>query len=110
MRTQAVAMRSTEWDLTRAVRWLKRAVPAALCLAMAALFVQPPASGVEAQAIPAKRSAAPEEIAALVRFLASEEAAYITGTVIPIDGGFSAGLGSFGRPAAAGSRAAAVSE
>src|SRR5438105_4457669 len=41
-----------------------------------------------AQAIPAKRSAAPEEIAALVRFLASEEAAYITGTVIPIDGGF----------------------
>lgn len=40
-------------------------------------------------AIPAKRFAAPSEMAAAVAFLASEEAAYITGTVLPVDGGLS---------------------
>jgi 3-oxoacyl-[acyl-carrier protein] reductase len=53
-----------------------------------------------AQVVPAKRTAAPEEIAACVRFLASEEASYITGAVIPMDGGLSAGLGVFARPRA----------
>jgi 3-oxoacyl-[acyl-carrier protein] reductase len=40
-----------------------------------------------AQAIPARRVGRPEELAALVTFLASEPAAYITGTTIPVDGG-----------------------
>jgi 3-oxoacyl-[acyl-carrier protein] reductase len=39
--------------------------------------------------VPLGRFAAPEEIAAGVLFLASHEAAYITGTVFPIDGGVS---------------------
>lgn len=38
--------------------------------------------------IPAGRLAEPEEFAALVAFLASERAAYITGTSIPVDGGW----------------------
>lgn len=42
--------------------------------------------------IPMKRHAGPEEIAALFAFLASSEAAYITGAEIPIDGGETAGL------------------
>jgi 3-oxoacyl-[acyl-carrier protein] reductase len=37
--------------------------------------------------IPMQRLAQPEEIAWLVTFLASEKAAYITGTTIPVDGG-----------------------
>jgi 3-oxoacyl-[acyl-carrier protein] reductase len=39
--------------------------------------------------VPLGRFADPEEIAAGVLFLASDEAAYITGTVFPIDGGVS---------------------
>lgn len=43
---------------------------------------------------PMGRSAAPEEIADLVLFLASEESSFITGADIPIDGGFTAGADS----------------
>jgi 3-oxoacyl-[acyl-carrier protein] reductase len=41
--------------------------------------------------VPLGRYARPEEIAASVRFLASEEAAYITGAVVPVDGGLGMG-------------------
>jgi len=37
--------------------------------------------------IPLKRTARPSEIAAVVRFLASDDAAYITGQVLCVDGG-----------------------
>jgi len=37
--------------------------------------------------IPMRRFGRPEEVAAAVRFLASAEAGYITGSVLKIDGG-----------------------
>jgi 3-oxoacyl-[acyl-carrier protein] reductase len=42
------------------------------------------------EAIPARRPGTPEEIASCVRFLASDEAAYVTGTTLTVDGGLSA--------------------
>ena len=41
-------------------------------------------------AVPLGRIGRPEEIAKLVRFLASDEASYMTGAAVPIDGGSSA--------------------
>src|SRR5438270_9322262 len=41
-------------------------------------------------AVPAKRAGTPEEVAACVRFLASEEASYVTGAVLSVDGGLAA--------------------
>jgi L-xylulose reductase len=54
----------------------------------AAARADPVRAGTLAAAIPLGRFAGPEEQAAGICFLASEEASYITGTVLAIDGGW----------------------
>jgi NAD(P)-dependent dehydrogenase (short-subunit alcohol dehydrogenase family) len=46
------------------------------------------------RAVPLGRRAKPDEIAAVVRFLASNNAAFINGAVITVDGGLEPGLGA----------------
>jgi 3-oxoacyl-[acyl-carrier protein] reductase len=41
-------------------------------------------------AVPARRAGTPEEVAACVRFLVSDEASYVTGAVLSVDGGLAA--------------------
>jgi len=66
-------------------------------------FIETPMSGGKgaAERFPAlvggsclKRAGQPEEVAELASFLASDRAAYITGAIIPIDGGSTASLPS----------------
>jgi 3-oxoacyl-[acyl-carrier protein] reductase len=52
-----------------------------------------------ATGIPAKRIAEPSEIAECVRFLASEAAGYVTGALLRVDGGLTAGIPIPGRGA-----------
>jgi 3-oxoacyl-[acyl-carrier protein] reductase len=40
--------------------------------------------------VPARRAGTPEEVAACVSFLASSQAAYVTGAVLSVDGGLAA--------------------
>ena len=42
-------------------------------------------------AVPLARMASAQEIASVVAFLASQDAGYITGAVIPVDGGLGMG-------------------
>jgi NAD(P)-dependent dehydrogenase (short-subunit alcohol dehydrogenase family) len=53
-------------------------------------FTQDVLEGEMAKAIPARRIGSPDEVAACIRFLASEQASYVTGTTLTVDGGLSA--------------------
>lgn len=54
-------------------------------------FADPDKAGRIARAHALGRAGQPEEVASAVRFLASDEASFITGTVLTVDGGYIAG-------------------
>jgi 3-oxoacyl-[acyl-carrier protein] reductase len=52
--------------------------------------LSPEQRNVMVNATPLRRAATPEDVARVVRFLMSEEASYVSGAVIPVDGGLTA--------------------
>jgi NAD(P)-dependent dehydrogenase (short-subunit alcohol dehydrogenase family) len=57
---------------------------------------EPPKDGIRLPGIPIDRWGLASEIASAALFLASDEAAYITGTILPVDGGYSIGFSGMG--------------
>lgn len=70
--------------------------PAVVETSMTAQRLQNPeiASAVK-KAIPLNRWGQPDEIASVILFITSEDAAFMTGSIVPVDGGYSAGKGFF---------------
>ncbi|WP_421849339.1 SDR family NAD(P)-dependent oxidoreductase [Novosphingobium sp.] len=69
--------------------------PGPIATAMTAgLFAVPQLVAMTNEAIPLGRYGEPEDIASAVAFLASDDAAFMTGVIVPVDGGLSCGSGN----------------
>jgi NAD(P)-dependent dehydrogenase (short-subunit alcohol dehydrogenase family) len=86
----AVAMLTKAFALELAPHGIR--VVAIAPLAWDSRAEETPPVGTEAErvrsSIPMRRFARPEELAAAIAFLASDEASYVTGVILPVDGGW----------------------
>jgi len=51
---------------------------------------------MEHKAVPLGRNVEPEEIAAMIHFLASNDCGFVNGQMVAVDGGFTAGMNEIG--------------
>jgi NAD(P)-dependent dehydrogenase (short-subunit alcohol dehydrogenase family) len=61
-----------------------------------AVHAEPPPGAAVLAGIPLNRWGLARDIAAAALFLASDEAAYITGQILPVDGGYTIGFSGMG--------------
>jgi NAD(P)-dependent dehydrogenase (short-subunit alcohol dehydrogenase family) len=61
----------------------------------AGMFADPENARAIAESRPIGRAGRPEEVAAAIAYLSSDDAGFVTGTVFPVDGGGTAGIASF---------------
>jgi NAD(P)-dependent dehydrogenase (short-subunit alcohol dehydrogenase family) len=89
-----VAMvRAASLDLARHGIRINAVAPGMIRTRMAAPLTEDATAAADfLENVPLGRFGEPEDIAAVVRFLASEEAAYVTGTLLIADGGLTAGM------------------
>jgi meso-butanediol dehydrogenase/(S,S)-butanediol dehydrogenase/diacetyl reductase len=79
-----------------ALQWAPRVRVNCVCPAVietpmtAELRANPTWSEAVLQRYPMKRFGRPEEVAAAILFLASDDASYVTGVALPVDGGYTA--------------------
>jgi NAD(P)-dependent dehydrogenase (short-subunit alcohol dehydrogenase family) len=86
-------VRAASLDLARHGIRINAVAPGMVRTRMSAPLTEDAAAAAEFLAnVPLARFAEPEEIAAVVRFLASEESSYLTGSLVVADGGLTVGM------------------